>query len=116
MQTLMQSNSPMTPKQELSATPEPGDRSHGLNWLLQPLTPEEEAARVQFLKPGGARLREALCSVPYWAEGERRAMEQGGQAAVDEYWMVLFGNERNLHRPPKINESSTAAVKVQATA
>ncbi len=62
-----------------------------------------------FLKQGGERLREGLSSVPFWAEGERKAMEQGGQARVDQYWQNLFANERNLHRPPKTKESFTAA-------
>ena len=84
--------------------PEIDDRSQGLNWLLTPLTPEEEVARVKYLKPGGERLREGLCSAPFWAEGERKAREKGGQAEVDHHWQILFSNERNLHRPPKKHE------------
>jgi hypothetical protein len=54
-----------------------------------------------FIKRGGARLREALCNTPFWAEGERKAFEAGGQERVDHYWRGLFMNERNLYRPPK---------------
>jgi hypothetical protein len=62
MQTLMQNNSDLISIQEPSTMPEIDDRSQGLNWLLTPLTPEEEVARVKYLKPGGERLREGLCS------------------------------------------------------
>ncbi|WP_396441297.1 hypothetical protein [Limnohabitans sp.] len=54
-----------------------------------------------FIERGGARLRDALCNTPFWAEGERKAFEAGGQERVDQYWQNLFMNERNLHRPPK---------------
>jgi hypothetical protein len=47
--------------------------------------------------------------VPFYAEGERKAMERGGPELVKEYWTDLFANERNLHRPPKTSASSTAA-------
>lgn len=71
-------------------------------------TDEELDAERLLLEQGGERLREALCSVPFYADGERVAMEQGGPVRVKAYWTNLFANERNLHRPPKTVESSTA--------
>lgn len=76
----------------------------------EPLHGEIDALRKidDSLALGGERLREALCSVPFYAEGERKAMERGGLREVARYWKGLFGNEINLHRPPKETASSTA--------
>lgn len=70
-------------------------------WLDRIINPQPPHPKVRaFFKRGGARLREALCDTPFWAEGERKAFEAGGQERVDQYWESQFMNERNLHRPP----------------
>lgn len=74
------------------------------------MTDEQVQAERRMLEQGGERLREALFSVPFYADGEREAMEQGGLERVKEYWANWFANERNLHRPPKTLASSTAAL------
>lgn len=71
-------------------------------WLDQASNPQPRHPKVAaFIARGGARLREAFCETPFWAEGERKAFDAGGQERVDQYWQGLFMNERNLHRPPK---------------
>jgi hypothetical protein len=71
-------------------------------WLEGIFNPQPPHPKVQaFIERGGARLREALRNTPFWAEGERKAFEAGGQERVDQYWRGLFMNERNLYRPPK---------------
>lgn len=85
------------------------DFSDGQSPMPQTLGIQRQKELDDSLAQGGERLREALCSVPFYAEGERKAMERGGLPEVARYWKGLFANERNLHRPPKTNGSSTAA-------
>lgn len=84
------------------------------NWL-DPLSLEEEKALNTRLAPGGARLREALSSLPYWNNGalRRRAKAEAAGECPDlaeaHYWMMLFGNQINLIRPRTATADAVAA-------
>lgn len=68
-------------------------------------TAQEMHAFWKRLVMGGARLREAQCSVPFWNDGalSKRAKAQAAGQCADlaeaHYWMRLFGNQINLIRP-----------------
>lgn len=84
------------------------------NWL-DPLSLEEEKALNARLAPGGARLREAQCSIPFWNNGalnSRAEAEAAGECpdlAEAHYWMMLFGNQINLIRPRTATADAVAA-------
>lgn len=95
--------------------PKPRSRNDSIRAMSAIFFPEaplptdaELDAEQRLLEQGGERLREALSSVPFYANAERKAMEQGGPERVKELWTNLFANERNLHRPPKTNGPPTA--------
>jgi len=54
--------------------------------------PVSEEARMQAAR----RLREALCSVPFYAKAAERASQRGDEM---DYWLQLKASEPMLHRP-----------------
>jgi hypothetical protein len=103
MQTLMHNNSPMTSIPERLPTQSMEEYLDCLS-ITQRMSLPIDLEWKEKLKQGGERLREGLSSAPYWAEGETKARELGGQARVEQYWQGLFASQRNLHRPPKKHE------------
>lgn len=57
------------------------------------------AARLQ----AAERLREALCSVPFYAKRAERARQAGDEMA---YWLGLQASEATLRRPPAASSTS----------
>jgi multidrug resistance efflux pump len=84
------------------------------HWL-DPLTPDELRARYQRLAPAGARLREELSCMPFWANGIKAARAQAKtqgkseEAAEAKEWMGLAANEINAHRPETASSNAVAA-------
>lgn len=66
------------------------------NCFLDRLTPEEEATVNAWRKQAAERLREALCSVPWYAKKAEKARLAGNEMA---YWLDLQGSEMTLLRP-----------------
>jgi len=68
-------------------------------------TAQEMHAFWKRLVMGGARLREAQCSVPFWNDGalSKRAKAQAAGQCADlaeaHYWMRLSANQINLELP-----------------
>ena len=71
-------------------------------------SPEDLAVRLaelrEHLLQGGARLREALCSTPFWRDGADHSRAKAREAGENEdrqealYWIKLFYNQINLDR------------------
>jgi hypothetical protein len=78
-------------------------------------TVEEVLAFWGRLAVGGARLREALCSVPFYAKAtaavraEAIRLGQDPELAEAKFWMEGFADEINLIRPPTQTSEATAA-------
>ena len=104
----------MTSTPATSSTPAPATASPKKHWL-DPLTPAELKARYQRLAPAGARLREELSCVPFWADGikaaraQARALGESEEVAEAKEWMGLAGNQINLHRPETASSNAVAA-------
>lgn len=58
--------------------------------------PKIQAAH-QWARQAAIRLREALCSVPFYAKGASAAAKMGDEM---DYWLVLQSSEATLVRPP----------------
>lgn len=99
--------------QALSAIQPPDELSDEMDWLdlsqgESTESPEDLAVRLaelrEHLLQGGARLREALCSTPFWRDGAVRAREMAREAGKNEdleealSWIGLFYNQINLDR------------------
>jgi len=104
----------------MTSTPDslPTDaRESGEPWprWLEPLSLEEERVLNARLAPGGARLREGLCSVPFWNDGalSKRAKAQAAGQCPDlaeaHYWMGVSGNQINLELPRTETSDAVAA-------
>ena len=79
----------------MTQTPEPSLIERLLR--TSPLTPEEKATpHYQWRLQAAERLREALCSVPFYAKKAQRAKEEGDEMA---YWLGLQASEATLRRP-----------------
>lgn len=79
-------------------------------------TVEERLAFWGRLALGGARLREALCSVPFYAKGiaavraEAISAGQDPELAEAKSWMGQFANQINATRPQTPTSQATAAL------
>lgn len=100
----MQALSAIQPPDELS------DEMDLIDFSSGPSTETREEKRARFearrehLLQGGARLREALCSTPFWRDGADHSRAKAREAGENEdrqealYWIGLFHNQINLDR------------------
>lgn len=61
----------------------------------------EAIAHYQWRLQAARRLREALYSVPFYANRADKARAEGGEEAELAYWLNLQGSQAALVRPPK---------------
>ena len=70
-------------------------------------TPQQRAAHRLWRWQAALRLREGLCSVPFYANRAAKAFQEGGEAAEMDYWLGLQGSEATLKRPPRSSSTAT---------
>jgi hypothetical protein len=64
-------------------------------------TPQQRTEHRLWRWQAALRLREALCSVPFYANRAAKAKQEGGEEGEMDYWLGLQGSQGSLRRLPK---------------
>lgn len=87
-----------------SSTHSQASQSADLLWDEESINSDPEVlALLPKQRQAAERLREALCSVPFYAKRAEQARLAGDEMA---YWIDLQGSEATLVRPPKASSTT----------